>query len=152
MKVERILFPTDFSEGARHALHYAVDLARHYSARLYILHVIYDIAKATESHIPHISADEIYSEMTKWAMDELERCCIEEVRGLPNVERIVIKGIPHEEIVKFAVDKEIDMIVMGTYGRTGIQKLIFGDTAEKVVKKAPCPVMTVRIPEHRERS
>lgn len=149
MKVERLLFPTDFSEGSRNALHYAVDLARHYNAKLYILHVIYDIARATESHIPHISADEIYNEMTKWAMNELERCCVEEIRGLTDVEKVVIKGVPHEEIVKFASDKKIDMIVMGTYGRTGIQKLIFGDTAEKVVKRAPCPVMTVRIPEHR---
>jgi len=151
MKVERILFPTDFSEGSMHALHYAVDLTRHYNAKLYILHVIYDIARATESHIPHISADEIYDEMKRWAMKEFETCCIEEIRGLPEVEKVVIKGIPHEEIVRFAADKKIDMIVMGTYGRTGLQKLIFGDTAEKVVKKAPCPVMTVKIPEHRAR-
>jgi nucleotide-binding universal stress UspA family protein len=151
MKVDRILFPTDFSEGSTFALHYAVDLAKHYNAKLYILHVIYDIAKATESHIPHISADEIYNEMNKWAMEEIENCCIEEIRGLPDVEKIVLKGIPHEEIVRFASDKKVDMIVMGTYGRTGLQKFIFGDTAEKVVKKAPCPVMTVRIPEHREK-
>lgn len=151
MKVDRILFPTDFSEGSTHALHYAVDLAKQYNAKLYILHVIYDIAKATESHIPHISADEIYNEMNKWALGELEKCCIEEIRGLSDVEKVVLKGIPHEEIVKFAGDNKVDMIVMGTYGRTGLQKFIFGDTAEKVVKKAPCPVMTVRVPEHRKK-
>lgn len=151
MKVERILFPTDFSEGSTHALHYAVDLVKHYNAKLYILHVIYDIAKATESHIPHISADEIYKEMNKWAMNELETCCIEEIRGLSDVEKLVIKGTPHEEIIRFATDKKVDMIVMGTYGRTGLQKFIFGDTAEKVVRRAPCPVMTVRIPSHRKK-
>jgi nucleotide-binding universal stress UspA family protein len=62
MKVEKILFPTDFSEGSYHALPYAVDLSKHYSAKLYIIHVIYDIFKATDSHIPHVSADELYRE------------------------------------------------------------------------------------------
>jgi nucleotide-binding universal stress UspA family protein len=151
MKVETILFPTDFSEGSFHALPYAVDLTRHYHARLYILHIIYDFTKATDSHVPHISADEIYNEMLDWAQKEIESCCIEEIRGLNNVEKVVHKGVPYEEIIKFAADNKIDMIVMGTYGRVGLERFIFGSTAERVVRKAPCPVMTVRIPEHRER-
>lgn len=151
MKVERILFPTDFSEGSYHALPYAVDLARHYNARLYIIHIIYDIARATESHIPHISMDELYKEMSAWAEKEMERCCIEEIRGLPNVEKKVLKGVPYDEIIKFATEEKIDMIVMGTYGRSGLERFIFGSTAERVVRRAPCPVMTVRIPTHRKK-
>ena len=130
MKVEHILFPTDFSEGSFHALPYAVDLARNYNAKLYVLHIIYDIAKATESHIPHISADELYKELNEWAIKEIDTCCI-------------------EEIIKFASDNEIDLIVMGTYGRAGFERFVFGSTAEKVVRRAPCPVLTVRVPEHR---
>ncbi len=149
MKVERILFPTDFSEGSSHALPYAVDLAKHYNARLYILHIIYDIAKATESHIPHISADELYKELNTWATNEIDTCCIEETRGLLNVEKTVLKGIPYEEIIKFAANEKIDIIVMGTYGRVGLERFIFGSTAERVVRRAPCPVMTVKTPEHR---
>jgi nucleotide-binding universal stress UspA family protein len=151
MKIERILFPTDFSEGSSHALPYAVDFARHYNAKLYLLHIIYDMFKATQSHIPHISADELYKELNKWAMEEIETCCIEEIRGLPNVEKVVLKGIPYEEIIKFATKEKIDIIVMGTYGRAGLERFIFGSTAERVVRRAPCPVMTVRIPEHREK-
>ncbi len=173
MKVERMLFPTDFLEGSRHALPFAVDLAKHYNAKLYIVHIIYDIAMATESHIPHVSMDELYKEMYSWAEKEIEKCCVEEIRGLPNserrvskgapreperrkktlpvVEKKVLRGIPYEEIVRFAADEKIDMIVMGTYGRKGLERMLFGSTAERVVRKAPCPVMTVRIPEHREK-
>ena len=149
MKVERILFPTDFSEGSAHALPYAVDLTKHYSAKLYILHVVYDITQATGFHVPHISTDKVFQEMNEWAMNEIGTCCIEEIRGLPGVEKKVMQGVPYEEIIKFAADEKIDMIIMGTYGRVGLQRLIFGNTAERVVRRAPCPVMTVRVPEHR---
>ncbi len=150
MKVEKILFPTDFSEGSFHALPFAVDLSKHYNSKLYILHVIYDVAKATNSHIPHVSSDELYKEMSAWAQGEIESCCIEEIRGLPNVEKVVLKGIPYEEVIKFAEKQKIDMIVMGTYGRKGLERFLFGSTAERVVRRAPCPVMTVRVSEHRE--
>jgi nucleotide-binding universal stress UspA family protein len=151
MKVEKILFPTDFSEGSFHALHFAVDLSKHYNAKLYILHIVYDVFKATDSHIPHISADELYKEMTEWADKELDACCLEEIRGLPNVDKKVLKGVPYEEIINFASKENIDMIIMGTYGKKGLERFIFGSTAEKVVRSAPCPVMTVRLPEHREK-
>jgi nucleotide-binding universal stress UspA family protein len=146
MKIKSILFPTDFSEGSFHALPYAADFAKTYNAKLYILHTIYDVIKATDSHIPHISTDELYKELNEWAMKEIDTCCIEEVRGLSGVEKVVIKGIPYEEIIKFATEKEVDIIVMGTYGREEFERFIFGSTVEKVVRRAPCPVMTVRVP------
>ena len=150
MKVERILFPTDFSEGSSHALPYAVDFAKHYDAKLYILHVVYDINQATGVHVPHISSDEVYKEINEWAIKEIDSCCIEETRGLTNVEKKIVQGIPYEAVLTFAKDEKIDIIVMGTYGRVGLQRLIFGNTAERVVRRAPCPVLTVRVPEHRE--
>jgi len=144
MKVERILFPTDFSEGAANALSCAVDLAKRYNAKLHILHVIYDFTKATGSHIPHVSADEMYSEMNKWAESEIDRCCIEETRDLQDVEKSVVEGVPYEEIIKCAEKDKSDMIVIGTYGRSGLERFIFGSTAERVVRRAPCAVLTVR--------
>jgi len=151
MKIEQILFPTDFSAGSYNALPYAVDFSRHYNAKLYILHIIYDFTKATYSHIPHISSDKIFDDITAWAVEEIDNCCIEQIRGLSKVEKLVLKGIPYEEIVKFAANKKIDIIVMGTYGRLGLDKLIFGSTAERVVRKAPCPVLTVRQPEYQKK-
>ena len=150
MKIEQILFPTDFSEGSYHALPYAVDFSKHYNAKLYILHIIHDFTKATYSHIFHMYSDKILDDITAWARNEIDKCCNEQIRELSNVEIFILKGIPYEEIVKFADNKKIDIIVMGTYGRIGLDKLMFGSTAERVVRKAPCPVLTVRQPEHQK--
>ncbi len=87
--------------------------------------------------------------MTEWAQKEIDSCCLEEIRGLASVDKVVLKGVPYEEINKFASDEKIDVIVMGTYGRVGFERFLFGSTAERVVRRAPCPVMTVRMPEHR---
>ena len=144
MKVERILFPTDFSECAAVAMDCAVDLAKRYNAKLHILHVVYDVTKATGSHIPHVSADEMYGEMNKWAQNEIDRCCTEGTRELEGVEKSVIEGVPYEAIIKFAEKENSDMIVIGTYGRSGLERFIFGSTAERVVRRAPCAVLTVR--------
>lgn len=149
MEIKRILFPTDFSEGSSHALPYAIDMARHYGARLYLLHVIYDIAKTTGWYVPHISMDEMYKDMEESAKKELERYGLEELRGLKEVERAVRKGVHHEEIIRFANEKKIDLIVMGTHGRKGIDRILFGSTAAQVVRNAPCPVLTVRLPMHK---
>ncbi len=150
MKVERILFPTDFSDGSAHALTYAVNLAKKYNAKLYVLHVVYDIQRAAGLSIPHISSDELYNDLNKWAVKEVEKSCIEETRGLPDVEKVVVQGIPYEEIINFVKKEEIDMVVIGTYGRSGLDRFIFGSTAERVVRRAPCAVLTVRVPEHRK--
>ncbi len=149
MEIKRILFPTDFSEGSSHALPYAIDMARHYGARLYLLHVIYDIVKTTGWYVPHVSMDEVYKDMEVSAKKELERYGLEELRGLKEVERAVRKGVHHEEIVRFANENKIDLIVIGTHGRKGIDRIFFGSTAAQVVRNAPCPVLTVRLPMHK---
>ncbi|MCI0469182.1 MAG: universal stress protein, partial [Nitrospirae bacterium] len=73
MRFQKILFPTDFSEGSASALKYAADMARTYGARLYLLHVIYDIASASGLHVPHISVDDMYKEFESEAKKEIER-------------------------------------------------------------------------------
>ncbi|MBI5187908.1 MAG: universal stress protein [Nitrospirae bacterium] len=146
MNIKRILFPTDFSEGSAHALPYAVDMAKHYGARLYIIHVIYDIAKTTGWYVPHVSMDEVYRDMEQAAKKELDKCWIEEMKGFKDIERSVVTGVPYEEIIKFVNENKIDLIVMGTHGRKGIDRILFGSTAAQVVRNAPCPVLTVRLP------
>ena len=144
MKVERILYPTDFSEGSAHALSYAKDLVKHYNAKLYIAHVVYDVVKTTGMHIPHISSEELYKELNKWGEDEIEKCCAEETRDMDNVEKVILHGVPYEEIIKYAEKENIDMIVIGAYGHSGLERLIFGSTAERVVRRSTCAVLTVR--------
>lgn len=144
MEIKKILFPTDFSEGALHALPYAVDMAKSYGAKLYFLHVIYDILNTSGLHVPHISVDEMYKELEKSAKKELERFGCEQMREIKDCEHTVIRGIPYEEILKFAQEKNVDMIVIGTHGRKGLDRVLFGSTAERVVRNATCPVLTVR--------
>jgi len=148
MEIRRILFATDFSEGSSHALPYAADIARQYGAKLFLVHVIYDVAKSAGWYVPHVSIDEIYNDMEKSARAELEKSFVDEMKGLKDVEHVVLKGIPYEEISKFAGEKQIDLVVLGTHGRRGIDRMLFGSTAEQVVRNAPCPVLSVRIPKY----
>jgi nucleotide-binding universal stress UspA family protein len=147
MEIKKILFPTDFSEGALNALPYAVDIAKSYGAKLYMLHVIYDIATASGLHVPHVSVDEMYKELDISAKKELERFGVDIIKDIKDVEYTVIRGIPYEEILKFAKEKNIDLIVIGTHGRKGLDRVLFGSTAERVVRNASCPVLTVREPK-----
>ena len=150
MKINTILFATDFSEGSKNALPYAVDLAKRYDAKLFFVHVIYDVARTTGWYVPHISVEEMYKDLEKGAKTELEKTFIEEMRGFAAIEHVVLKGIPYEEITRFSEDNKIDLIVLATHGRTGLDRLLFGSTAEQVVRYAPCPVLSVRLPNHQE--
>lgn len=148
MEIKRILFATDFSEGSSSALPHAVDMARKYGSKLYLVHVIFDVAKTTGWYVPHVSMDEIYRDMEKSAKTELEKMFINEMRGFKDIEHVILKGIPYEEIIRFAGDNSIDLIVLGTHGRKGIDRMLFGSTAEQIVRNAPCPVLSVRLPLH----
>ncbi|MEW5746766.1 MAG: universal stress protein [Nitrospirota bacterium] len=144
MLTRRILFPTDFSEGALSALPHAVDYAKNCGAKLYMLHVVYDIATASGLYVPHVSVDEMYKELEAGARKQLENFGVELRRDIKEVEYAVLRGVPYEEILHFARENKIDLIVIGTHGRKGLDRFLFGSTAEKVVRYAPCPVLTVR--------
>jgi len=148
MEIKSILFPTDFSEGSAEALKYAVEFANRYGAKLYVLHVIYDVAKASGWYVPHVSMDAIYKDIQEGARKELDNFGVNELGGLKNIERIVLTGVPYQEIMNCAVKNKIDIIIIGTHGRTGIDRILFGSTAAQVVRNAPCPVLTVRIPKY----
>lgn len=145
MQIKTVLFPTDFSNGARAAMDYALSLAKDYNARLILLYVIQDISIA-EWYIPSsISATDLVEDMQKSAWKEMEKWGAEAAAAVKDVEKMVVRGVPFVEIIKTAKEKNADMIVIGTHGRTGIDHMLFGSTAEKVVRKSPCPVLTVRI-------
>lgn len=145
MQIKTILFPTDFSQGARAAMDYALSLAKDYNARLILLYVMQDISIA-EWYIPSaVSVTDMIEDMEKSAWKEMEKWRAEAQARLKDVEKMVVRGVPFVEIIKTAKEKGVDLIVIGTHGRTGIDHMLFGSTAEKVVRKAPCPVLTVRV-------
>ena len=151
MEIKRILFPTDFSEGSAHAIPFVADLTKHYGAKLFVVHVIYDVAKATGWYVPHISMDEMYKDIEANARKELDKCCLEELRGYKDIEHKILKGVPHEEILRFSEENDIDMIVIGSHSRRGLDRVIFGSTAERVVRHCHCPVLTVGLPGPKEK-
>ena len=146
-KINKILFPTDFSENSNYAFDYALTLAKKFGARLYLLHVIHELIDTTGYYIPNISLDQLQSDLVKGAEEMTGKFIREKMGDFKDYETINTTGLPHIEILNMAKEKEMDMIVMGTHGRTGIDRVLFGSTAEKVVKKASCPVLTVRHPE-----
>ena len=146
MKIRTILFPTDFSQGARAAMDPAISLARDYEAKLILLYVIQDISIA-EWYIPSsLSVTDLIEDMQKSAWNEMEKWGAEAAVKIKDVEKMVVRGVPFVEIIKIAKEKNADLLVIGTHGRTGIDHMLFGSTAEKVVRKASCPVLTVKIP------
>lgn len=145
MQIKTILFPTDFSNGARAAMDHAISLAMDYQAKLILLYVIQDISIA-EWYIPStLAVVDLTEDMRKSASQEMDKWIAEVSAKVNDVEKMIARGVPFVEIIKTAKEKSADLIVIGTHGRTGIDHLLFGSTAEKVVRKAACPVLTVRI-------
>lgn len=143
MKFQKILLPTDFSDESLYALSYAVDLAKIFNAKLYLLHVIYDIEKASNLHIPHPSITELYKDLENHAKRNLDSFGIDVREGLKDVETVVKRGIPYEEVINFASANGIDLIVLGTLPRSGVERFFVGSTTQRVIRNAPCPVLVV---------
>lgn len=145
--IERILIPTDFSVSSRHAFTYAVDLNRLFHARLYLVHVLQDFTEFSEYTLSPTILPQLYLEFEQNASQRLEEMVGSVVPPDMNCDTYILHGVPFYEIIQFARTEQIDLIVIGSHGRTGIKHVLFGHTAEKVVKKAHCPVLSVRHPD-----
>jgi nucleotide-binding universal stress UspA family protein len=143
INLRRILVPTDFSETSAAALRYAIALARRFAARVYLLNVADDPAIGTEDEYPI----GIFVTMQNAAYDRLRRLLTEQDVEDLQPDYATRVGLPAEEIVRYAREHAIDLIVMGTHGREGVMRVVLGSVAETVVRRAPCPVLTVHHPE-----
>jgi nucleotide-binding universal stress UspA family protein len=142
-----ILFATDFSENSDYAFQYAYFLAKKCDARILIVHVINEPVDLRGFYVPHLSFENLEKEIKEGAQKMMEKFCHTQIHDYDNYETFVIPGIPYEEIIKKGAEMSADLIIMGTHGRTGLDHVLFGSTAEKVVRKSPIPVMTVRFRE-----
>jgi nucleotide-binding universal stress UspA family protein len=148
IRIKKILCPTDFSEYSLYALTYAAGFAQQYGAKLILLHVVDVFLHDPAYFAPYVPDRAMFTGYEKDALEKLEGVVKEKVPEGVQTECIVKEGRAFVEIVKSAREKEIDMIVISTHGRTGISHAMFGSTAERVVRKAPCPVLSVKHPEH----
>ncbi len=149
INIRSILCPYDFSDCAEHALQYAVAFAQAHDAELRLLHVI---EPPPYSAVDFDAAAEMTQDpltrMTNAARKELERVA-DRLRGeLHTVHPELLTGPAFIRIIEYARDQETDLIILGTHGRSGLAHALVGSVAEKIVRKAPCPVMTVKHPEH----
>ena len=141
LPLKNIVLPTDFSEPTLAATQYAVTLAKRFDATLHLLHVIEDpviLAPIFESiPLPPRQSFETY------AQDRLENWISTADRDNLKLELHWLHGHPFSRIIEFASDHQMDLIVMGTHGRSLVSQVILGSVAEKVVRHAVCPVLTV---------
>ncbi|RPJ08464.1 MAG: universal stress protein [Deltaproteobacteria bacterium] len=142
---DKILFANDFSENSEHAFDYALTLARNFDASLVIIHVINEPVDLRGFYVPHISFEKLEKEIEEGAEKMMQKFCRTRVKDFTRYETVIVTGIPYEEILKKADEEKVSLIVLGTQGRKGIDHFLFGSTAERVVRNATCPVMTIRL-------
>jgi nucleotide-binding universal stress UspA family protein len=140
----KILHPTDFSECATAAQSVAVDLARKLGAELVLVQALVEAPLYSEGFISRRQVQTVYDAQRKWSEDTLEARA-EQLRqsGIKTSWRVQM-GAPSEEIVRTAEEEHADMIVMGTHGRSGLNRVLLGSVTERVIRLARCPVLTVR--------
>ena len=149
MEIKRILYATDFSELSVYALEHAAYLAQKCQVRLHCLYVVDDsyqywmtFEMATVPAGPPVA--ELVATAGKHLNEFLAARLPKDVVAQPQV----LHGRPFVEIIRYAREEHMDLIVLGTHGRTGLRHVLMGSVADKVVRKSPCPVLTVRHPDH----
>ncbi len=153
ISLKRILVPIDFSEHSAKAVRYGTELTAKFGADLHLLHAV------ETTTIMYGEGTGMYGDSTLYfspeSLAEVEAAAVKQLDDLKidladdlQVIRTVLHGHPFVEIVRYAKDNDIDLIVVGTHGRGAIAHMLIGSVAEKVVRKAPCPVLVVRDEEH----
>jgi nucleotide-binding universal stress UspA family protein len=142
----RIVVPTDFSACAEEAWALAQRLARVVGAELVLVHVLVETALYEETPFTMERVREVYERARRWAQESLDGWAAKaKSEGLDA--RVALRtGAPYEEIVALVTDERADLVVMGTHGRGGVGRMLLGSVADRVVRMAPCPVLTVRDP------
>jgi nucleotide-binding universal stress UspA family protein len=140
---KKILCPVDFSEFTKDVITCAADISKQYGAELHVLHVIPNLTYFTP-YESFLTPENLVA-MEKNIQDEVDRD-FKKVLGEVGIDvrKVVRTGGAFVEIIDYAKTEGIDLIVMGTHGRSGIEHILIGNVAEKVVRKSPCPVMTIR--------
>jgi nucleotide-binding universal stress UspA family protein len=149
MEIKNILLPTDFSDKAKIALPFAIDLAKKYGAKLHVIHVFdesaFDPAFFSTSED---TASNYFEKVQAGFQKEIEKIFEGQDYGGVNIITVLSNGNAFVKIIEYAKTNAVDLIVMGTHGRSGLSSIFMGSVTEKVIHKAHCPVLTVRHPDY----
>ena len=138
---KKILCGTDFSESSYHALDYGLRFARHSDGTLLVVHLFHvPTSDLLGEHTYTLNLAEVRNQMQA-LLDQLHAT---RLQGYPKTELLLDFGDPAQELIKLAGDRDVDLIVTSTHGRSGLSHLIMGSVAEKIIRHAPCPVFVVR--------
>ncbi|MCK5087176.1 MAG: universal stress protein [Melioribacteraceae bacterium] len=144
--IKKILVPIDFSDYSKQALRYTVTFAKNFNAKIYMIYVIEPMIYPADFSMGQIAIPSSDINIDTRAKEELETLAKNEIKPEINYDILIKTGKPFVEIIESAADLDVDLIIIATHGHTGMEHLLFGSTAEKVVRKAPCPVLTLREP------
>jgi nucleotide-binding universal stress UspA family protein len=148
--IKNIVVPTDFSEAAAHALDYALSLAKTFQAKIFLVHVYEPIVYYSDAPMGMPDLVELEQNIQTVAEQSLKNLVEKQIRpretetGVIPVETILVQGKPFVEIIKAAKERNADLIILSTHGRSALEHILLGSVTEKVVRKAHCPVLTVR--------
>ncbi len=148
IQLRKILLPVDFSAYSQTAVKYAIELASRFKADLHVLHVIEPHLSATPDFGLGLNLPNYIVESRAAAQRCLDRIPDTTSAAGMSVTRVLVDGATKSEIVRYARNENIDLIVIATHGRTGLSHVIMGSVAESIVRTAPCPVLTVRPEGH----
>ena len=144
--INKVLVPIDFSDYSKSALKYAVNFAKSFNAEIILIYVVEPVIYPPDFSMGQIAMPSINTEWDDRAKEELQKLAKSEIVGSANVKTVIKTGKPFVEIIETAKEENVDLIISATHGRSGVEHILFGSTAEKVVRKAPCPVLTLREP------
>jgi len=153
-KHKKVLFCTDFSENADYAFDYAYGIAKRDEGLLYILHVIPENPHQTfaDNYISKEDLKRIQKSIEEYLDDNYSERYVKKIENGVKFEIVTKSGREDDEIIKFSKQEKIDIIVMGTHGRTGIEHVFFGSVAEKVLRHSPFPIFIIPCKKKLERS
>ena len=148
-QIKTILVPTDFSEPTRQVMDYAVYLAQTFGARLILVHIfqtlpLTEAVNWLDTAAPPAAESGLWEQLKAAAETQMARLKEKYSEAGVEIETRVAEGVPSVEIIRLADREKVDLIAMGSHGRTGVRHLLIGSVAERVVRKAPCPVFVIK--------
>ena len=142
--MKKILIPVDFSPAAAEAVRQAAKIGACFDAHLLLLHVVHDPAENPGFYVAKKAGKKVLRNMEESAREMMDGFAARHVEKYADIETRVIPGLPAARIVELAEKEKVDLIAMGTRGRSGLERAMLGSVADKVIRSASCPVLTVR--------
>ncbi len=143
-QISRIVVPIDFSEYSKKAFRYAIDLAQTFDAEMILVYVVEPIIYPADFSFGQLALPSMERELQDRGREQLDTLIKKEVPEGISARSVIRSGKPFVEIIQTANDEQADLIIIATHGHSGIEHALFGSTAEKVVRKSVCPVLSIR--------